>query len=275
MFQNYRDFKVAIILLTLIFNASAKAAELMRVDSNSARPIKATKEHSKYRPENIKFTSKPKVFGQHQYKILSVSNVKSTGLRLIGTDLGIKKINDELKKNHLSSIDSEISCKGGYESHLSVLNWDSTFITIRNDEIEDCGGVHANYGHLSSVYNLSSGDLEDPSLWLVEDYQNKLFGLVPDEISKDSPLGKKLSEQYVAQSLKYATNEDDIAMAKDCLGVISFFSTGSWANSANIFFNAHTSFANSPCTGYVGLPFKIAEPLLSDQGKFVMRASQK
>ena len=133
-------------------------AEWKSADSKTTLPLKATrvKEYQKNRLENIKFIATPKVFGQRQYQILSALIAKSTSLRLISTGLGIKKINAELKNNYLSSIESEIDCKRGTESHLSVLNWNSTFITIRNDGIEDCGGAHANYGSYTSVYNLSS-----------------------------------------------------------------------------------------------------------------------
>ena len=256
-------------------------AEWKSADSKTILPLKATriKEYQKNRLENIKFIATPKVFGQRQYQILSVSNVKSTSLRLIAKGEGIAKLNTAFQKNYIFTIDDELqTIRNGKmegreysaESSLSVLNWNNTFITIKYTGGGYSGGAHPYWGSSAHVYNVMTGDEEKVNLWLTKDYKNELH-----EISNDTPLGKKLSKQYVAQRLKNAKNKDDIAMAKDCLGDINFYSSGTWVSSNSFIFQTAASYAASACIDEVTLPYEAVKPFLSERGKFVMRASQK
>jgi len=115
----------------------------------------------------------------HPYQILSSSKIKSTGIRLIGSGRGIKRINALLQKDFADQMEAELGCineeKGwGDTSKKSLIEWNNGYIVVKTDSIEECGGVHANYGSSVDVFNLKTGEIENTRFWIKEDYQNEI-----------------------------------------------------------------------------------------------------
>lgn len=250
-------------------------------DGKTSLPIKANriKEYSKRRLDNIKFISSLKTFNQRNYKVLSLSNIKSTGLMIAGQTPNIEKINQLLKKDFINQVDTEIECVSSgrmedrdfeSENTSSVVEWNNAYVTTLSASRDYCGGAHPNGGYYTTVYNLSTGELENTTLWL-----NKIYLAEYDDISKENRLGKLLSKKYIKQRLNGKKSKSDIEEAEDCLDAVSFGATGSWTKENKIFLPTGAPHVATACIEDVSLTYKEIEPFLSLRGKSAMQASVK
>lgn len=209
--------------------------------------------------------------GSHHHDLLEVTGNNSvTGIRLIGDGSHIAKINEALRDKFIDDIEYDITCitsgrlsKGeshGYftEATYHLVAWNKAFVLIRRSSSWNCGGPHYYFDSSVSTYNLNTGDKEDVTLWLDEDYR--------ESFSVDSSLGEIIMKHYRPgrASATYEKCQDKVRLSG--LGVLP--------GKDGMEFQAWTSYAAIACSADVVVPYKKIAPFLSPRGKAGVRYFQ-
>lgn len=196
-----------------------------------------------------------------RYEQLEAKGQQSiTGLRLVGDGSGIAKINEKLKREFLSAIDEDITCRSygrlsrgenhGFENEAEwgVVAWNKAFVVVSASASGYCGGAHPNFGSGASTYDVTTGDSEDVSSWLVEDYRK--------DISSASRLGKLLIQLFLQEG-----NEPQ------CRDEIQLSGQVVWPTPKGMVFQTWAPYASSACISDIVVPHSKITSYLSPRGK--------
>ncbi|MCE5333097.1 MAG: hypothetical protein LLG06_00755 [Desulfobacteraceae bacterium] len=201
---------------------------------------------------------KREAIGKRRYELFKAPGVDDVqGIRLMGEGKPVADINDALMSRFTDKLDEHLDCKAlgrwrgrdddtyGVKLEMSVDAWNKGFVVIAEEHSQYCGGLHpVNYSG-ATVYNLQTGQLEDTSQWLVEQYREK--------ISMESPLGKVIMKAY---------NREDT-----CPDSVQFTGEAAWPTAEGITFLPSASYSESACIEPVSVPYKSMAPYLSPLGK--------
>ena len=272
-------------------------AQWISVEGRKTNHLQANtkiKDYQAPRLSKLSFTAKPKNIGNHQYssllaqKIPSVENVESSQsstIQLPGSSPGIKEINKNLKNGLIEAISTHLDCSGlGYMNYYpsntwvnvskdSVVDWNNEFVVIENGYWGYCGGAHGYGGKGAHIYNLATGELEQIKSWFDIKYQQLEY----NKIDEETPLGRKIYDQYIQQNQKWVKTQQDTEQLSECLSDIEFnISQGNtWITSKGFVFQASTPYALRVCGDDVVLPFEQMISFLSPTGKSAIQAFQK
>jgi hypothetical protein len=230
-------------------------------------PIKAQSSRSQYSEHRLEMV-KPKIknrvsIGNNKYEILVVPSYESVeGLRLIGNEQGVIKINKILFKSFLDRLDSHLGCqalgrlnrgiKHDYEenSQQGVSTWNRKYVVISENSEGYCGGAHPYGGMEASTFNILSGELETVSTWLDKEDRKK--------ISPETGLGKLLIKKY-----RQKRGEEE----PECLESVEFWTSSIWPTSTGLIFQTSFPYSLSSCSENVLISFNLLMPYLTEYGK--------
>lgn len=255
----------------LVFNCDGRSlnGEWKSTDGSRTQPVSATADslhaYSKTRLDSVKpSVSAGKALGSSRYEVLSVPRYPSVaGLRLIGRGTGIAKINEILMEQFRSALNDDMTCRAygrhsrgedhGYETaaEWNIVAWNRASVVINHSSSGYCGGAHPYSGWGAAVYDVSTGEREDVSKWLAEEYQKGIAG--------DSALGRLLLKLYRPSK---GTPADD-----ECLDVVQLSASEVWPTSTGMSFQTWAPYAAHACIEDVVVPYNKMISYLSPYGK--------
>lgn len=232
-------------------------------------PIKAThteKFESKWQIPIIE-DKKIYYFKQHPYKIIRGEHTKSFTVQIVEKFSGSETLNTQAKNMLREALNDHLICfnavwnqqarnHGHYETYGKIIDWNKEYIVIYGGYYQYCGQAHGDGGYGGSIFNLNTGKLVKTDRWIQTSAITNNFY---NEIDVNKPLGKYLTKLYIAQA------------GEDCLEAIHFYPE-TWATKRGLHFYAIAhSYAERACNSEIRVPFKIAMPFLTTEGKHAIK----
>lgn len=206
-------------------------------------------------------------FKHHPYKLLKGKNTKSYTVQILGKDSGKTTLNANARNYLRETLDNHLSCfntvwnqqasgHGHYEAYKKIIDWNRAYIVVYGGYYQYCGQAHGDGSYGGSIFSLVSGQPIKTDKWM----DKKI--LESDEykvIDKSHPLGKFLTKQYQLTMGK--------EMWDSCIDQTDFYAIP-WATAKGLTFHALArGYAQRVCNTELLVPFKIAMPFLTTEGK--------